>query len=570
MAPQGAVVAALGVCLSGALLGGCSKTKKEPPAHTDIDPPSAMPTAEIAPMTPALPIAPVRVTLPKTSWPASKQALHVLNRLAFGPRPGEIEAVAATGVAAWIGAQLRPGSLADAAVEAKLRKLPAISMSIGQLQETYPQPKVAAAAASRAAAASAPASGSAVAVVPQAEAPSAMVHDLVSQKILRATESERQLQEVLVDFWFNHFNVVSDKGKVKWYLIPYEREAIRPHVFGRFRDLLGATARHPAMLFYLDNWQSVAEQGGDGGIPKPGRGLNENYGRELLELHTLGVDGGYTQDDVRETARAFTGWTIENPGAEAVFAFHPKQHDKGDKRVLGKVVASDGEGDGERVLDLLAGHPKTAHFLAAALCQKFHSDNPPESLVKHVTEVFTKSGGDLTRVYEAIFTAPEFWSDAAFRTKTKTPFELVASALRAVGAETTEAEPVSREIDKLGEPLYRCAPPTGYKETADAWVSTGGLLGRINFGLALGAGRIKGTVFDRDELTGNPPPEGDEALVDRLSANVLHTAPSAATRAIIVRELGHATAPIPYQEPPPSAVPLTLGLLLGSPEMQKQ
>jgi uncharacterized protein (DUF1800 family) len=360
---------------------------------------------------------------------------------------------------------------------------------------------------------------------------------------------------------------------VKWYLIPYEREAIRPHVFGRFRDLLGATAHHPAMLFYLNNWQSVAEQAPppapDKEKKKP-RGLNENYGRELLELHTLGVDGGYTQDDVRETARAFTGWTIDKPNLDATFLFRPKQHDNGDKHVLGKVFAGGGERDGEAVLDLLAEHPSTARFLARALCQKFHSDHPPEALVKRVAEVFTKTKGDLTRVYEAIFTAPEFWSDEAFRTKTKTPFELVASSLRAVGAETAEAEPTAREIDKLGEPLYRCAPPTGYKETADAWVSTGGLLGRINFGLALGAGRIKGTAFDRDKLVGSPPPADDGALVDRLSANVLHTSPSAATRSIIVRELEQASAPIPYQEPPPSAVPLALGLLLGSPEMQKQ
>ncbi len=496
------------------------------------------------------PGAPVSVTLPQTAWPASKQALHVLNRLAFGPRPGEIEAVAGAGVATWIGAQLRPAGLADAAVDGKLRAFPALAMTIGALHETYPQPKQAKEAGRM-----------------DAQTPQDMLRQLVAQKILRATLSERQLQEVLVDFWFNHFNVSVEKGQVKWYALSYEHDAIRPHVFGRFRDLLGATAHHPAMLFYLDNFQSVADDAPPGGASAKSKGLNENYGRELLELHTLGVDGGYTQKDVTETARAFTGWGIAEPNRDSVFAFHPRKHDKEEKHVLGKVIKDGGEKDGEHVLDLLAGHPATAHFVASALCQKFHSDHPPEALVKRVAGVFLESGGDLTRVYEAIFTAPEFWSDAAFRTKTKTPFELVASALRAVDAKTDDAEPLSREIDKLGEPLYHCAPPTGYKETADAWVSTGGLLGRINFGVALGGDRVKGTHFDREKLAGTPFPTEEGALVDKLSENILHTPLSPGSRAVIVRELEHAD---PYQEPSPTTLPLALGLILGSPEMQKQ
>jgi uncharacterized protein (DUF1800 family) len=504
---------------------------------------------------------PVAVTLPESPWPKTKQALHVLERLAFGPRPGEVEKVAGEGVARWIGAQLRPAGIPDHAVEAKIKKLPALSMSIEALHETYPQPKPMLAA-------SGSASAPAPMMEPPKEAPAAMVRQIVAQKILRATESERQLQEVLVDFWFNHFNVTSEKGQVRYYLHAYEREAIRPHVLGKFRELLGATARHPAMLFYLDNYLSTVEapDGGD----KKAKGLNENYGRELLELHTLGVDGGYTQDDVRETARAFTGWGIEQPGKAAAFRFHPKLHDDGEKHVLGQALGGGGEKDGERVLDLLASHPSTARFIARKLCQKFHSDKPPEALLRRVAEAFTQSQGDLTRTYLALFTAPEFWSDQTFRSKTKTPFELVASSLRAVGAATEDAEPVSRELDKLGEPVYRCAPPTGYKETSDAWVSTGGLLGRINFGLALGAGRIKGIAFDRDKLVGSTPPESDEALVERLGRSVLHASPSAATRDVIVRELSHQKNHLEYGEPSPTAVPLALGLLLGSPEMQKQ
>jgi uncharacterized protein (DUF1800 family) len=549
---------------------GCSK--KAPPDEHGAGPAQSV---AVAAHSAAPAVEPVAVALPETRWPKTKQAFHVLDRLAYGPRPGEVEKVAAEGVAKWIGAQLRPAGIADRAVEDKLRKLPALSMSIEELHETYPQPKPMLSASAAASASAAPPA------MPPKELPQVMLRQIMAHKILRATESERQLQEVLVDFWFNHFNVAADKEQVRYYVLSYEREALRPFVFGKFRELLGATARHPAMLQYLDNFRSTAEpmvpDGGDsmmagapdGGARKKG-GLNENYGRELLELHTLGVDGGYTQDDVRETARAFTGWGIDQPGRAAAFRFHPKLHDNGEKHILGKLIEGGGEKDGERVLDLLAAHPATARFIATKLCQKFHSDKPPAALVQRVAQAFTQSGGDLTRTYLAIFTAPEFWSDQTYRSKTKTPFELVTSALRAVGASTEDAEPTSRELDKLGEPLYRCAPPTGYKETADAWVSTGGLLGRINFGLMLGAGRLKGVTFDRDKLVGTPFPADDEALVERLGQNVLHGSPSSATRAVVVQELSHQKNHVDYGEPSPTAVPLALGLLLGSPEMQKQ
>jgi uncharacterized protein (DUF1800 family) len=549
---------ALGTLLSGALSAGCSSCSHHDDPTSGTDPTAA---SLPAPRTDA-----VHLTLPETSWPANKQALHVLNRLAFGPRPGDVERVAAQGVAAWIGAQLRPAGIPDGAVEAKLKKMPALAMSIAELHETYPQPKPKPIPSGAASAEPAPSAAPSM----EMQTPREMLRQVFAQKVLRASESERQLGEVLADFWFNHFNVTSDKDQVKWYLSSYERDAIRPRIFGKFRALLGATAHHPAMLFYLDNYRSVAETEGAEAGDKKARGLNENYGRELLELHTLGVDGGYTQDDVRETARAFTGWGIELPGKATVFKFHKKDHDAQPKRVLGKAIADGGEKDAEHVLDILAAHPATARFIATKLCQKFHSDHPPAALVQRVAAAFTKSGGDLTAVYEALFTAPEFWEPQAYRTKTKTPFEMVVSSLRAVGATTEDAEPAVREIDKLGEPLYRCAPPTGYKETSDAWVSTGGLLGRLNFGIALGAGRVKGTSFDRDKLVGTPFPEDDEALVERLGQNVLHTQPSSATRAVIVKELDGNKKHVEYGEPSPTVVPLALGLLLGSPEMQKR
>jgi uncharacterized protein (DUF1800 family) len=547
---------ALGALLSATLLSGCSGCSHREEAPSDPEP---LGSATAPPRKDA-----VKITLPECKWPAEKQALHVLNRLAFGPRPGDVERVAAQGVAAWIGQQLRPAGIPDDAVEAKLKKMPALAMSIAELHDTYPQPKPMPVPSASASAAPAPAMDPAMGK----ETPREMLRQVFAQKILRASESDRQLLEVLTDFWFNHFNVTSDKDQVRWYLASYERDALRPRVFGKFRDLLGATAHHPAMLFYLDNFRSVAETG-DGGDAKA-KGLNENYGRELLELHTLGVDGGYTQDDVRETARAFTGWGLEQPGKATVFKFHKKEHDAAPKRVLGKDISDGGEKDGEHVLDLLAAHPATARFIATKLCQKFHSDHPPAALIKRVADTFTKTGGDLTAVYEALFTAPELWQDAAFRAKTKTPFEMVVSSLRAVGAATEDAEPVVREIEKLGEPIYRCAPPTGYKETSDAWVSTGGLLGRLNFGIMLGGGRVKGTSFDRDKLVGAPFPEDDEALVQRLADNVLHTRASSATRAVIVKEIDQHNKHVAYGEPSPTVVPLALGLLLGSPEMQKQ
>ena len=328
---------------------------------------------------------------------------------------------------------------------------------------------------------------------------------------------------MLTDFWFNHFNVDARKGRDRVLIGEYERDAIRPHVLGTFRELLEATAKSPAMLFYLDNWMSADPNGPHiemrppriargpfGGrvlvpaSPRPQpqgknapKGLNENYGRELMELHTLGVDGGYTQKDVTEVARTFTGWTIEAPMRGVGFRFEPRLHDPGQKVVLGHVIKSGGgESDGEQVLDILASHPSTARFIATKLARRFVGDTPPPALVDRAAERFRDTNGDLREVTRTILTSPEFLSPDAYRAKVKTPLEFVVSALRASGAEVVDAKPLVRELQQLGMPLYMCQPPTGYKDTADAWVNTGALVSRMNFALRLASNKVPRVQVD--------------------------------------------------------------------------
>ena len=342
-----------------------------------------------------------------------------------------------------------------------------------------------------------------------------LVVELSEQKILRAVYSERQLQEVLVDFWFNHFNVDARKGRVRFLLTEYERDRIRPHVLGRFRDLLEATATSPAMLFYLDNWMSADPNGPPsgtawspfpprvpggfgGGFSRPSlqhaqgqgnkapRGLNENYGRELMELHTLGVDGGYTQTDVTEVARAFTGWTIAPPRLGGGFRYDSRIHDPGRKIVLGHVInAGGGESDGQQVLDILASHPATARFVATKLTRRFVSDAPQPALVARIADRFRKTGGDLRAVMQTLLTSPEFLVPDVYAVKTKTPFEFLISALRATNTVVDDPMPLVRILQELGMPPYMCQPPTGYMDTADAWVNTGALVARMNVAVRL-------------------------------------------------------------------------------------
>jgi uncharacterized protein (DUF1800 family) len=316
--------------------------------------------------------------------------------------------------------------------------------------------------------------------------------DLAHGKLLRAIYSNRQLEELLTDFWFNHFNVYLDKGADHFLITEYERDVIRPHVLGRFRDLLEATAKSPAMLFYLDNWQSRAPgQAGRG--KRAAGGLNENYGRELMELHTLGVDGGYSQHDVTEVARCFTGWTIDQPGQGGPFSFNRRMHDEGEKVVLGvRIPPGGGIEDGEKVLDILARHPSTAHFVSRKLAIRFVADDPPPVLVERMAQTFLKTNGDLRAVMKAMLESSEFWSLGAYRSKLKSPLELVASAVRAAGGDVDYASGLVNQVARMGQPLYRKQEPTGYSNSSQEWLNSAGLLARMNFAVNLEDNKIPG------------------------------------------------------------------------------
>ena len=348
--------------------------------------------------------------------------------------------------------------------------------------------------------------------------------DLKEGKVFRALYSNRQLEEVLADFWFNHFNVFENKnvpiqpnGVVRMLLASYERDAIRPHVLGKFKDLLLATARHPAMLYYLDNWESISPNAFDAFQVGPfatgpnlmqvfgrqARGLNENYGREVMELHTLGVDGGYTQADVIAVARCFTGWTIKQPTTKPEFVFASFMHETGEKVLLGHTIpAGGGEQDGLQAIEILARHPSTAKFISRKLAERFVADDPPQSLVDRMAQTFTKTDGDLRAVLQTMFASPEFFSEGAWQAKVKSPFEMVVSAVRAMGGEASDAFTLAQKIADLGEPLYGKLEPTGYPETGEGWLSTANLLGRMNFATALASGQIPGVKLDSARLEG--------------------------------------------------------------------
>jgi uncharacterized protein (DUF1800 family) len=422
--------------------------------------------------------------------PSDRQAIeHALNRLAFGPGRGDVAKLERIGLSRWIEQQLRPERIPTDNLDQKLSRLTTLNLEPGAIAREYIQP---AREERRRRQQAAAASGSDQ--PPPRMAPNDTIRraqqvfsDLAEAKILRAVYSDRQLEEVLTDFWFNHFNVFGRKGQTEVYLGAYERDVIRPHIFGKFRELLGATAKSPAMLLYLDNWQS----GRNGKI-------NENYARELLELHTLGVDGGYTQADIVAVAKALTGWTIRRP-QDPGFRFAPLMHDRGEKVVLGHTIrAGGGIEDGERVLDIVAKHPSTARHIAFKLAQRFVSDTPPPALVDRAAARFRESGGDLREVVRVIVTSPEFFAPAAQRAKVKTPFEFVVSALRETNAEVTSAVTVMRALAQMGMPLYLCQPPTGYGDTADAWVSSGSLVSRINFALDLSNNRLRGVNIVTD------------------------------------------------------------------------
>ncbi len=487
---------------------------------------------------------PEAATFPKDD----KAIVHVLNRIGFGPRPGDVDRVRRIGIGRYIDQQLHPERVADTALRARLSGLETIGLTSRAIAEEYELPALEARREKQQQTKTdGAADGAAKAPDPRQQRANTVVLELAEQKILRAVYSERQLQEVLTDFWFNHFNVDARKGVDRFLLTEYERETIRPNVLGKFRDLLEATAKSPAMLFYLDNWMSASGTSGTGlgargrrdlSAKKP-KGLNENYGRELMELHTLGVDGGYTQKDVTEVARAFTGWTIQQPRQGGAFKFEPRLHDEGEKIVLGyRIKAGGGMNDGEQVLDILAAQPATARFIATKLVRRFVSDTPPPALVDRAAARFRSTGGDLREVMRTILTSPEFLSPAAYRAKVKTPFEFIASAVRAAGADIANAAPLVRTLQQLGMPLYQCQPPTGYRDSADAWVNTGALVGRMNFAVQLASDRRQ-TFTDPAEIVST-------ALNDDVSETTRATIAKAAT------------------------APQQIALALGAPEFQRR
>src|SRR5579863_1736371 len=617
-----------------------------------------------------------------------KRAVHALNRLTFGPRPGEVERVMALGVDKWIDWQLHPDKINDTALDARLAPLRTLHMSPHELVESFPPPPVIKAIAEgKMSIPSDPlkravyqaqldrleekekdkqetASGSTVAsagngksaentadssdaqtladmesrelldlspdrrmqavlqmspqerralplalrgkreqvldgMSPQQREtlmainnpPQVVAEELAEGKLLRATYSERQLQEVMKDFWFNHFNVFLGKGPDRYFVSSYEHDVIRPRALGKFEDLLVATAQSPAMLFYLDNWLSVGPNSDvANGIPKRGdnwrqrartagpvkqskgkrSGLNENYGRELMELHTLGVNGGYTQKDVTEVARIFTGWTLKQPRLGGGFAFEERMHEPGDKIVIGHHIKAKGEKEGYEVLHLLAHHPSTAKFVCTKLAVRFVSDNPPAPLVDRMTQTFLKKNGDIREVLKTMLDSPEFWVPEAYRAKVKTPLEFVVSALRASEADVSDAMPITHQLQNMGMPLYGMQPPTGYSMKADAWVNSSALLGRMNFALALTSGKVKGVQVGSDPVAGqnDDPQQTLTALENSLLAGDV----SKQTHDVITARLEDSNTSRRKPDDParPPNTGLIAGLLLGSPEFQRR
>lgn len=561
-----------------------------------------------------------RGKLPISELSEDEATLHALNRLSFGPRPSDVDRVKKMGLEKWVDAQLNPDSLDDRAMSARLEDYPALKLSTAQLLDRYPNPQQ---AAKREGISLEEYKRRLEDDGDKRKAPREVVLELSEAKILRAVYSERQLQEVMTDFWFNHFNVFAGKGAVKWMLPEYERDVIRPHTLGKFHDLLYATAKSPAMLFYLDNWLSAdpkaydqhgkelrARQrrfmrifsGGNSRVmimrrpnpnrpdfprpqnrPQPGqpgqppqppqkRGLNENYGRELMELHTLGVDGGYTQNDVTQAAMALTGWTMRAPRRDPEFHFEDKIHGEEPKQILGTTIHSGGMKDGEQLLDLLVKHPSTAKFISTKLARRFVSDTPPEALVARMAQTFRETDGNIREVMKTMIYSPEFWSRGTFRAKIKKPFELVVSALRATGADIERGTPLVQWSARIGEPLYGCQPPTGYSDKADAWVNSGALLNRLNFGLVLASGKMNGAHVDVASLLGAQSSADPNAVLNRALDVLLGGQASPETRAVLEKQLNDPQVLQAMFDDPVKNVDagLITGLVLGSPEFQRR
>jgi len=547
-------------------------------ACSSVAPPAATPRLEPPPR--------YRVTLARSTLTADQQIVHVLGRLGYGARPGEVERLRAEGLSAWIERQLAPGRISDEAVEQALGAYPVLPLTAAELYRDYPPARPQDVQRFQAGQMTPQEIRE---VFPPNRRPAVITAQLQAAKLTRAVLSERQLEEVMVDFWLNHFNVYALKGPVRWMVPDYERRALRPHALGRFRDLVVATAQHPAMLYYLDNWLSTR----DDFVLPPSRGgrklgLNENYARELMELHTLGVDGGYTQQDVIEVARCFTGWTIDRPQQGGEFLFRPVTHDRGEKRVLGTVIpAGGGQDDGLAVIDLLVRHPSTARFISTKLVRRFVSDEPPPALVERAARTFRSTGGDIRAVLVTIFSAPEFISAEAQHAKVKTPLEVVASAARVLGVRLESPEEatqgraavmgggavLARQVAALGEPLYEAQAPTGHPDVAEAWVSASALLSRMNFALALAHNRLPGARVELAPFLEGVDRRQPAQVLDRLLAVVLRGQVSPDTRRVLGAQLENpeiVRATADDRGPRNTDVEKLTALVLGSPEFQRR
>ena len=507
--------------------------------------------------------------------PADQQMIHALNRLTFGPRPGDVQKVRALGLDKWIDQQLRPDRIDDSAIDEFVARYPTINQDQNALLREYAEQQRERRQTRR------QGSGNGMTRADSANLRREMrqlgnsrrevVAQLQSSRVARAVASERQLQEVMTDFWLNHFSIFGQKGPpMPYYLADFDRSVVRPRALGKFRDLLGAVAESPAMLFYLDNARSMADSTRPTLGPNaplrvlpPARnpaaamrraarrqqqmeqqqqqaqrqrgGLNENYGRELLELHTLGVDGGYTQQDVINVARAFTGWTIRQPQQGGGFIFRPQVHDAGEKIVLGKKLrAGRGKEDAEDVLDILARSPVTARYISTKIARRLVSDTPPKALVERATATFLRTDGDIREVVRTIVTSPEFYSQQVFRAKVKSPFEVVVSAMRALDARPDSTPRTAQLIAYLGQPIFGHQAPNGWPETGESWMNTGAILNRINFGMAAAAGRLPGVNMNAIPSLNAARGASRDAQVDAVVATLLNGMVSPDTRAVLV------------------------------------
>jgi uncharacterized protein (DUF1800 family) len=633
---------------------------------------------------------------PATTMDEQKRTVHALNRLTFGPRPGDVERVRQMGVDKWIDLQLHPDKIDNSALDARLAPFRTLRMNTNEIVENFPSNQMIKQIADGKASMprdptkravyeaqleryenkqerkeeSAKVSATSDAQNSDKQDPSktgmaesdaeetrrreerraanvraqelldlppdermreilrmspedrraltannkgpksdammdgmsaqqketmmalknpeqVVVNELMQAKIVRAIYSERQLDEVLTDFWLNHFNVFINKGADRYLLTSYERDVIRPHVLGKFEDLLVATAKSPAMMFYLDNWLSVGPNsmvalGIDPHHPyvrkkgKQSSGLNENYGRELMELHTLSVNGGYTQKDVTEVAKVFTGWTLDQPKKGGDFRFEPTMHEPGDKVVLGHRIKQNGEKEGLEVLRLLARNPQTAHFISQKLAMRFVADDPPPALVERMTKTYLKKDGDIREVLRTMFRSPEFWSQDAYRAKVKTPLEFVVSAVRASGADVGDVRALVGTLNNMGMMPYGMMPPTGYSMKADTWVNSSALLGRMNFALGLAAGKIRGVKIEAVKSvsplnSGTPAIDAQQVLAAQerslLSGDVSQQTHDTISKQLEDPKISQRRLDDPKR--PPNVAVIT-GLILGSPEFQRR